>query len=88
MDLAPQILPREKGDDMRLVPVPSLRVGDVIARDVELLVRQRNATQRELDLFKGSTESWAELHKAEVDRLNAEIDRLIFTDGKGQEVKF
>jgi len=51
-------------------------IEDIMA-DVALLVRQRNATQRELDLFKGSTEGWAELHKAEVDRLNAEIDRLM-----------
>ena len=51
-------------------------IEDIMA-DVELLVRQRNATQRELDLFKGSTEGWAELHKAEIDRLNAEIDQLM-----------
>ena len=37
---------------------------------------QRDRTQWELDHIKGSTEGWAELHKAEVDRLEAKIAEL------------
>ena len=47
-------------------------IEDLMA-DVELMVRQRNATQRELDLYKGNDES----RRAEIDRLSAEIDRLM-----------
>lgn len=37
---------------------------------------QRDRTQRELDRFKNNTQGWAELHKAEVDRLTAKIEGL------------
>jgi len=61
MDLAPQILPREKGDTM-----------DYMIQ-LELLVRQRTLTQRELNLYKGNND----LRRAEIDRLTAEIDRMM-----------
>ena len=51
-------------------------IEDIMA-DVELMVRQRNATQRELDLLQRRGLARDERHKAEVDRLSAEIDRLM-----------